>query len=40
MNITGRVVMSKKGKWFADMIRLTSECKNFRRSLNELKEEN
>ena len=40
MNITGRVVMSKKGKWFADMIRLTSECKNFRRSLDELREEN
>ena len=32
--------MSKKGKWFADMIKLTSECKNFRRCLNELKEEN
>ena len=32
--------MSKKGKWFAEMIRLTSECKNFRRSLDELKEEN
>jgi hypothetical protein len=32
--------MSKKGKWFAEMIRLTSECKNFRRSLDELREEN
>ena len=40
MNIFGRVAMSKKGKWFAEMIKLTSECKNFRRSLNELKEEN
>ena len=40
MIITGRVAMSKKGKWFADMIRLTSECKNFRRSLDELREEN
>jgi len=35
----GSVVMSKKGKWFADMVKLTSECKNFRRNLNELKEE-
>tara|TARA_R100000234_G_scaffold72131_1_gene44452 strand:+ start:474 stop:599 length:126 start_codon:yes stop_codon:yes gene_type:complete len=39
MNITGRVAMSKKGKWFADMVKLTSECKNFRRSLDELQEE-
>ena len=31
--------MSKKGKWFSEMIQLTNECKNFRRSLNELKEE-
>ena len=40
MNITGRAVMSKKGKWFADMIKLSSECKKFRRSLDELREEN
>jgi len=32
--------MSKKGRWFAEMIKLTSECKNFRKSLDELKEEN
>tara|TARA_R100001509_G_scaffold88751_2_gene50804 strand:- start:81 stop:182 length:102 start_codon:yes stop_codon:yes gene_type:complete len=31
--------MSKKGKWFADMIKLTSECGKFRECLNELKEE-
>ena len=36
----GSVAMSKKGKWFADMVKLTSECKNFRRNLDELKEEN
>jgi len=40
MNISGKIAMSKKGKWFAEMIRLTSECKNFRKSLDELKEEN
>jgi hypothetical protein len=39
MNMFGSVAMSKKGKWFADMLKLTSECKNFRRNLDELKEE-
>jgi hypothetical protein len=31
--------MSKKGKWFAEMIKLTSECKRYRECLDELKEE-
>ena len=31
--------MSKRGKWFAEMIKLTNEGKNFRKSLDELREE-
>ena len=31
--------MSKRGKWFEEMIKLTNECKNFRKSLDELREE-
>ena len=35
----GSVVMSKKGKWFSEMIQLTSECKRFKECLDELREE-